>query len=263
MSASLSYAAPNSVLMTMRTTTICGVFLLSLSVVLVSCSTASEPQVDPEGAPSTGGQDSGIPDFGSENMNEHDDEEAGGATTDPNETVAPANEVPSTEIATLGAGCYWCIEAVLEQVDGVESVVSGFMGGHVKDPDYYDVVRGNTGHAEVVQVKFDPSKITYAEILDWFWRLHDPTTLNRQGNDIGTQYRSVIFTHSEAQREVAALSKKDVQPTFEDPIVTEITPASEFYEAKEDHQGYYFNNRSEGYCRGVIQPKLKKLGLKY
>lgn len=180
--------------------------------------------------------------------------------TDMTETNEPAS---TKEIATLGAGCFWCIEAVLEQIDGVESVVSGYMGGETKNPTYREICTGRTGHAEVVQVTFDPSVISYKELLDWFWRLHDPTTLNRQGADVGTQYRSAIFTHSEDQARIAATSKKDVQPSFDDPIVTEVTPASTFYEAEEYHQGYYFDNTSQGYCQMVIAPKLKKLGLKY
>ena len=180
--------------------------------------------------------------------------------TDMTETNEP---VSTKEIATLGAGCFWCIEAVLEQIDGVESVVSGYMGGETKNPTYREICTGRTGHAEVVQVTFDPSVISYKELLDWFWRLHDPTTLNRQGADVGTQYRSAIFTHSEDQSRIAATSKKDVQPSFDDPIVTEVTPASTFYQAEEYHQGYYFDNTGAGYCRAVIAPKLKKLGLKY
>ncbi|MEC7232669.1 MAG: peptide-methionine (S)-S-oxide reductase MsrA [Planctomycetota bacterium] len=190
------------------------------------------------------------------------------ASTDPDplptdmttETNEPA---PTKEIATLGAGCFWCIEAVLEQIDGVESVVSGYMGGETKNPTYREVCTGRTGHAEVVQVTFEPSVISYKELLDWFWRLHDPTTLNRQGADVGTQYRSAVFTHSDDQARIATTSKKDVQPSFDDPIVTEVTPASTFYVAEEYHQGYYFDNTGAGYCRAVIAPKLKKLGLKY
>ncbi|QDV07262.1 Peptide methionine sulfoxide reductase MsrA [Planctomycetes bacterium Poly30] len=176
---------------------------------------------------------------------------------------APADAAPQLEVATLGAGCYWCIEAVLEQLDGVESVVSGFMGGEIDNPTYAQVCSGTTGHAEVVQVTFDPKILPYKDLLDWFWKSHDPTTLNRQGADRGTQYRSAIFVHSPTQRQIAETSKKDVQPTFTDPIVTEITDASTFYKAKDEHQGYYFDNPSQGYCRMVIAPKLKKLGLKY
>lgn len=185
-------------------------------------------------------------------------------TPDPeSEAPAPSDAAPKQEIATLGAGCFWCIEAVLEQLDGVESVVSGYIGGETLNPTYAQICTGNTGHAEVVQVTFDPTVLPYKDLLDWFWKSHDPTTLNRQGADRGTQYRSAIFVHSPAQREIAETSKKDVQPTFSDPIVTEVTDASIFYPAEKKHQGYYFDNASQGYCRMVIAPKLKKLGLKY
>ena len=191
-------------------------------------------------------------------------------TASPSSTDTPMTDeptqsadTPTEEIATLGAGCFWCIEAVLEQVEGVKSVVSGYTGGQTEDPTYKDICTGRTGHAEVVQVTFDPSVLSYAELLDWFWRLHDPTTLNRQGNDRGTQYRSAIFYHSDEQRRIAETSKKDVQPSFDDPIVTEVTAAATFYPAEQYHQGYYFDNSSQGYCRMVIAPKLKKLGLKY
>ncbi len=192
-------------------------------------------------------------------------------TTPPAEMTAsneadPAAATPApatTEVATLGAGCYWCIEAVLEQIDGVESVVSGFTGGETLNPTYADICTGRTGHAEVVRVTFDPTVLPYKDLLDWFWKSHDPTTLNRQGADRGTQYRSAIFVHNDEQRRIAETSIRDVQPTFADPIVTEITDAPVFYKAKEDHQGYYFDNASQGYCRAVIAPKLKKLGLKY
>ncbi len=169
----------------------------------------------------------------------------------------PAN----LETATFGAGCYWCVEAVLEQVDGVQSVVSGFMGGSSNDVTYEEVCTGRTGHAEVVQVRFDPNVVSYETLLDWFWRLHDPTTLNRQGADVGTQYRSAIFTHSDAQRMAAEKSKAEAAPAFADPIVTEITPASELITAPDKHQDYYRENRQAGYCRVVIAPKLRKLGL--
>jgi peptide-methionine (S)-S-oxide reductase len=169
------------------------------------------------------------------------------------------------EVATLGAGCFWCVEAVFEQIEGVEGVSSGYMGGSVDNPTYKDVCGGDTGHAEVVQVTFDPERVTYEEILDWFWRLHDPTTLNRQGADAGTQYRSAIFYHSDAQRETAERSKAaaDASETFDDPIVTEITAASTYYPAEGSHQDYYRQNSEQGYCRMVIRPKLKKLELEY
>lgn len=170
----------------------------------------------------------------------------------------PAN----AETATLGAGCYWCIEAVLKQIDGVYSVTSGFMGGHVPNPTYEDVCGGDSGHAEVVRVAYDPKKISFDKLLDWFWRLHDPTTLNRQGNDVGPQYRSVIFYHSDAQKRAAEASKAAAAPMFDDPIVTEISSVSEFYPAPDYHQDYYFQNKSKNpYCLFVIEPKLRKLKL--
>lgn len=180
------------------------------------------------------------------------------------EPTPPNPAAPALETATLGAGCYWCIEAVLEQIDGVHGVVSGFMGGHVENPTYEAVCAGITGHAEVVQVTFDPEVLPYEHLLAWFWKLHDPTTLNRQGADHGTQYRSAIYYHSDAQRDAAQKSKAaaDASGEFDDPIVTEITEASTFYEAKAEHQDFYRANRNYGYCRAVIAPKLDKLGLK-
>jgi len=179
------------------------------------------------------------------------------------ETPESPETTSTSEVATFGAGCFWCVEAVLEQIDGVADVTSGYMGGEVPDPDYQAVCTGRTGHAEVVQVTFDPGVLPYEELLDWFWRLHDPTTLNRQGNDIGTQYRSAIFYHSEAQREVAERSKAaaDASGVFTDPIVTEITAAGPYYGGEGYHQDYYRQNKEQGYCRAVIRPKLNKLGL--
>ena len=150
---------------------------------------------------------------------------------------------------------------MLERTDGVKTVVSGFMGGDVKNPKYDDVVRGTTGHAEVVQLKFDPEEISYEKLVALFWKLHDPTTLNQQGADRGTQYRSAIFYHSDEQKKVALSSKKKYAKDFEDPIVTEITKASEFYKAKASHQNFLTNNPYYGYNRAVVWPKLKKLGL--
>ena len=169
----------------------------------------------------------------------------------------------TTQLATFGAGCFWCVEAVLLQVDGVHSAVSGFMGGHTPAPTYEDICRGDTGHAEVVQVEFDPAVVSYEHLLEWFWRLHDPTTLNRQGADVGTQYRSAIFVHDAAQREAAEASKAaaDASGRFDSPIVTEITDASEFTPADAKHQDYYRANREQAYCAIVIAPKLEKLGL--
>ncbi len=166
-----------------------------------------------------------------------------------------------TELATFGAGCFWCIEAVLEQLDGVEDVVSGYMGGKVANPTYEQICTGRTGHAEVVQVKFSPEKISYDDLLTMFWKLHDPTTLNRQGADVGTQYRSAIFYHSEEQQKAARASKAKAAKYFSDPIVTEITAASPFYAAEKYHQDYYRLNKNQPYCRFVIVPKLDKLGL--
>jgi len=169
----------------------------------------------------------------------------------------------STDIATFGAGCFWCVEAVFERLDGVLDAVSGYMGGHVENPTYEQVCTGQTGHAEVVQVRFDPRRIPYEDLLGWFWRLHDPTTLDRQGADVGTQYRSAIFYHSEAQREAAEASKRktDASDLHPDPIVTEIVPATTFYPAEEYHQDFYRLNPAQPYCRVVIPPKLEKLGL--
>ena len=163
------------------------------------------------------------------------------------------------EKATFGGGCFWCVEAVFERVDGVASAVSGYAGGTTVKPTYEQVCTGNTGHAEVVEITFDPKKVTYEELLKIFWSAHDPTTLNRQGADVGTQYRSVIYTHSEEQRLVAERSKRETQKDFEDPIVTEITPAGPFYKAEQYHQDYFDNNPNAAYCTFVIAPKLKKL----
>ncbi len=176
---------------------------------------------------------------------------------------AAAPKVPEgSEVITLGAGCFWCIEAAYRQLDGVQAAVSGYMGGTVADPTYDQICEGTTGHAEVVQVVYDPKKITAEKILAWFWDLHDPTTLNRQGADVGTQYRSAVFYHSDAQKTVAEASKKAAQANFKDPIVTEITKAAVFYPAENYHQDFYNQNKSKnGYCRVVIEPKLKKLKL--
>jgi peptide-methionine (S)-S-oxide reductase len=172
--------------------------------------------------------------------------------------VVPAG----AEVVTLGAGCFWCIEAAFRQVGGVISATSGYMGGAKKDPTYEDICSGATGHAEVVQVVYDPKKIALEKVLTWFWDLHDPTTLNRQGNDAGTQYRSAIFYHTDAQKDTAEASKAAAKANFKDPIVTEITKASEFYPAENYHQNYYNDNKSKNpYCRFVIEPKLKKLKL--
>ncbi len=183
----------------------------------------------------------------------------------PMTSPAATPEVPAgAETATLAGGCYWCLEAAFRQLDGVYSVTSGFMGGSVKNPSYEQVCLGNTGHAEVVHIVFDPKKVSYQKILEWFWKLHDPTTLNRQGADKGTQYRSAVFFHSEAQKSAAETSKTNAAGNFKDPIVTEITMASDFYPAPEHHQDFYFRNKSKNpYCRAVIEPKLEKTGLNH
>jgi len=167
----------------------------------------------------------------------------------------------SKDTATLGAGCFWCVEAVFEQLDGVESVEAGYAGGDTPNPTYEAVCSGSTGHAEVTQVVFDTGLISYAELLEMFWKSHDPTTLNRQGADAGTQYRSAIFYHDEKQREIAEKSKAAAQAYFEDAIVTEITPLERFFPAENYHQDYYRRNRNAPYCQVVIAPKLKKLKL--
>lgn len=180
------------------------------------------------------------------------------------ESASPAltqAEKASLEIATFGAGCFWCVEAVFENLDGVKSVESGYMGGHKKNPTYREVSSGETGHAEVTRIYFDPAVISYETLLDWLWRSHDPTTLNRQGADVGTQYRSAVFYHNEEQKKTAEASKAAAESMFDAPIVTEITPASEFYLAEDYHQDYYKQNKSAAYCQMVIRPKLKKLDL--
>ena len=164
------------------------------------------------------------------------------------------------EVATFGGGCYWCIEAIFQRLEGVEKVESGFSGGQVKNPTYREVCTGATGHAEVIQITFDTTKISFEEILKVFFTMHDPTTLNQQGNDIGTQYRSAIFYQNEAQKKVseeiiAALNQAKAYPS---PIVTEVTPFDVFYKAEDYHQNYYNDNSGEGYCRYVIQPKIEK-----
>mgnify|MGYP006262717167 CR=1 FL=1 len=166
-----------------------------------------------------------------------------------------------SEIATLGGGCFWCVEAVFQRIDGVISVKPGYAGGNVKNPTYKQICTGNTGHAEVAKIEFDPSKITYSQILNVFWQSHDPTTLNRQGNDVGTQYRSVIFFHNESQEEIAKKSKIDADESgyWDNKIVTELTPLNNYYDAEDYHDNYYNNNPNQPYCLFVIKPKLDKL----
>jgi peptide-methionine (S)-S-oxide reductase len=164
------------------------------------------------------------------------------------------------ESATLGGGCFWCLEAVYEQLKGVKKVESGYAGGVVSNPSYQQVCTGRTGHAEVVQVTFDPEVITFEELLDVFFTIHDPTTLNRQGADVGTQYRSAIFYHDETQRTVAesVIRRIEAERIWDDPIVTEVTPLEAFYRAKDYHQEYYRRNRGQPYCQAVIAPKVAK-----
>ena len=168
-------------------------------------------------------------------------------------------------LATFGNGCFWCTEAIFQQLKGVSGVLPGYTGGKVKNPTYKEVCTGTTGHAEAIQITYDPKIISYRELLDVFFYTHDPTTLNRQGNDIGTQYRSAIFYHNaeqkgEAERMIAQLIAEEV---YEDPIVTEVTPLDVFYVAEDYHKNYYNNNKNQGYCRAVINPKLDKFVKKY
>lgn len=164
------------------------------------------------------------------------------------------------EVATLGAGCFWCVEAIYQELDGVLSVESGYSGGAVANPSYQQVVSGATGHAEVCQIRFDPAKCSYEDVLKVFWQIHDPTTLNRQGNDVGTQYRSAIYYHDERQKTLAEQSKSalDAANVWPNPIVTEVTPFAEFFKADDNHQNYYRRNPSQPYCTAVVRPKLEK-----
>ena len=165
------------------------------------------------------------------------------------------------ETATFGGGCFWCVEAVFQKLKGVEAVRSGYMGGRTIDPTYKDICTGLTGHAEVIDIDFDPEVISFPELLEVFWSTHDPTTLNRQGNDVGTQYRSAVFYHNEAQKAAAEQYKKELNDAkaFSSPIVTEIVPAEKMYVAEDYHQNYFNNNPNQGYCRAIIPAKLAKL----
>jgi peptide-methionine (S)-S-oxide reductase len=162
-------------------------------------------------------------------------------------------------MATMGGGCFWCIEAILDELEGVENVVSGYAGGEKDNPSYQQVCNGNTGHAEVVQVSFNPTIISYADLVRIFLLMHNPTTLNRQGADVGSQYRSVIFYHNKEQEQTARQVVKELQPDFDKPIVTEISPYTKFFKAEESHQQYYKSNPAKAYCQAVISPKLNKL----
>jgi len=164
----------------------------------------------------------------------------------------------TTELATLGGGCFWCTEALFQMLPGVKSVASGYAGGKTENPTYKEICQGDTGHAEVIQIEFDPAKTSYEKVIETFWEAHDPTTLNRQGHDSGTQYRSIILYNSTAQKDIAEKSKAAAQKNFADKIVTEIMPLKKFYKAEGYHQNYYRSNPDQGYCRAVIRPKVEK-----
>ncbi len=174
--------------------------------------------------------------------------------------MGQAGGIEQYELATFGGGCFWCVEAIFERVNGVVSAESGYSGGDVNNPTYQQVTTGKTGHAEVVQIRFDPAVIGYTDLLEVFFKTHDPTTLNRQGADVGTQYRSVVFYHSEEQRLQAGkvIGELDQARIWTDPIVTQVEPFTAFYSAEAYHQEYYENNPGQGYCRVVIQPKVEK-----
>lgn len=183
--------------------------------------------------------------------------------SDPGKKPIPGTNAGAEALAmaTFGGGCFWCTEAVFQQLKGVQRVVSGYCGGHVKNPTYQNVCSGTTGHAEAIQITFDPQQVSYAELLEVFWNTHDPTTLNRQGNDVGTQYRSVVFYHDDDQRHQAERYKRklDESGAFAAPIVTEISPISEFYPAEDYHQNYFADNPRQPYCAAIIRPKVDKV----
>ncbi len=183
-----------------------------------------------------------------------------GSESNPIPAAQPNQEVVKMEKATFGGGCFWCTEAVFQQLEGVESVKSGYMGGNVKNPTYDDVCTGLTGHAEVIHIEYDPAKVTFDELLMVFWKTHDPTTLNRQGPDIGTQYRSAVFYHSEEQKQLAeSYKEKLLEARAFRRITTKIEPASELYVADDYHQNFFNNNPKNRYCQAMINPKLDKL----
>ncbi len=175
--------------------------------------------------------------------------------TQPKDINRVANK---TELATFGGGCFWCTEAIFQMLPGVKSVTSGYAGGTADNPSYKDVCSGNTGHAEVIQIEYDPAVVSYQKLLATFWEAHDPTTLNRQGNDSGTQYRSIILYRTEAEKAAAEKSKSEAQKHFSQPIVTEIVPLKKFFKAEGYHQDYYRSNSDQPYCRFIIRPKVEK-----
>lgn len=230
------------------------------TVVVAPAAEPTEPTVDPTAATPT--ETAPAPPL----VEEKSDEKPAETVSSPEKTPMKKGKIAAEgfEVATLGGGCFWCTEAVMERLEGVQEVVSGYMGGHVENPTYEQITSKTTGHAEVIQITYDPTKITFEELLDVFWQAHDPTTLNRQGADVGPQYRSVVFYHSPEQKNLAIQSKAklDESKVYEYPAVTEISEASTFWEAEEEHQNYYeLNKDSNPYCRVVISPKLKKLGL--
>jgi peptide-methionine (S)-S-oxide reductase len=176
-------------------------------------------------------------------------------------TKKMSNDTSSIQQITFGAGCFWCVEAVFQNLEGVLKVESGYSGGTIKNPSYREVCTGATGHAEVCQITYDPKKISFEDLLQVFWKTHDPTTLNRQGADAGTQYRSVIFYHTQEQKEKAELYKKKMneEKAYDNPVITEISPYTTFYKAEDYHQNYYNQNGEESYCKYVIQPKVEKM----
>lgn len=178
----------------------------------------------------------------------------------PNNNIVTNTTNNNLELATFGAGCFWCVEAIFEQLNGVEKVESGYSGGEIKNPSYKEVCTGKTGHAEVIQVSFNPSIISYDELLEVFWQVHDPTTLNRQGNDIGTQYRSVVYYHSDFQKERAEYFKTKLnnEKVYPNPVVTEISAFGTFYVAEDYHQNYFNENGEQPYCQFVVRPKVEK-----
>lgn len=169
-----------------------------------------------------------------------------------------ADPRPGNQFATLGGGCFWCLEAVYEELEGVVDVESGYSGGHVEQPTYRQVCEGSTGHAEVVRIEFDPARISYREILEVFFVIHDPTTQDRQGNDVGSQYRSVIFHHSDDQRRVAEEVIREARSHLDAPVVTQLKPAPEYFRAEKYHQEYFRHNAGQGYCMFVVAPKVAK-----
>lgn len=178
-------------------------------------------------------------------------------------TTTASSGSGTTEMATLGGGCFWCVEAVYQELNGVLKVESGYSGGHVSNPTYREIGTGTTGHAEVAQITYDPTVVTFEEILEVFFTVHDPTTLNRQGNDVGTQYRSVIFYHNAEQKTIAEAAKSAATELWADPIVTQIAPLDKFYKAEDYHQNYYRDNPSQPYCVYVVGPKVKKFREKF